>query len=209
MTKKSPQKTPAKVKKPAWCEPVRQSLEDIAIEWGRSLSYVEECVRNLMFNHIIVASHGSSGPPIVDHFIFDKKHWPFKGLTTQRVGDRPAVFVHLSKPSDFPNGYTWGPAAEIFIPKDEVRRTKKKGAREANQPNIPLEGHSLELLVCLDISTEIYLKGTFRTQHSHKAQLEEALEKRHADKNLSTGAKERIVSVANKNKSGGPPSFHG
>ena len=80
---------------------------------------------------------------------------------------------------------------------------------EVNQSNNTLEGHSLELQVCLDISTEVYLKGSFRTQHSHKVQLHEALERRHADKNLSDSAKERIILVANKNKSGGSPSYNG
>lgn len=209
MPKKSPQKPPAQVKKAVWQDPERQSLEDIASEWGRSLAYVEECVRLFKFNHIIVVSHGSSGPPIVDHFIFDKAHWPFKGVTSKRVGDRPAVYVRLYKPSDFPSGYTWGPAVEIFIPREEVRRAQiRKRAPVVSQPDVSTEGHSIELQVALDISNETYKKENWRPQYGHRDQLAKTLEERHADKKLGAKIKESIISVANRNKKGGAPPFN-
>jgi len=209
MPKRSPQKPPAQVKKAVWRDPERQSLEDVASEWGRSLSYVEECVRLLKFNHIILVSHSSSDLSITDHFIFDKDHWPFKGLTTNRVGLRPAVFLHLRKRSEFPSGFAWVPNTEIFIPREEVRRMKiEKRVPEASQPDVSTEGHAVELQVALDISNETYKKENWRPQYGHRDQLAKTLEERHADKKLGAKIKESIISVANRNKKGGAPRFN-
>ncbi len=195
----------------SWLEPERQSLEDVASQWGRSLSFVEECVRTLKFRHVIFVNDSTRGLPVTDHFFFHKDCWPFGDTTMNRVGTRPPIFAHLCDPSAYPNGYYWPSGAKVFIPVEEIKRIKKEKERKKSGQQIFLEAdyHSKQLEAANYCSHRLYGLGEFVANRGHRDQILKLLEEKYGGQEwLSSKMKERIVQMVNKNPLGGSPRLN-
>jgi hypothetical protein len=191
-----------------WLEPERQSLEDVAAQWGKSMSFVEECIRTLKFNHIILVDNSRGGLPITDHFYFDKDSWPFNGSTMKQVGTCPPVIAYFFKRSTYPHGFSWPNGKKVYIPVAEVKRVKniKEVKNSSPQKILKADYHSECLEAANYCSYQLYGLGKLVSHRGHRDQIEQLLEEKYGDKEwLTKEMKKQIATIVNKNKNGGSP----
>lgn len=206
--KKSVRKSEKRLEPKGWSEPERQSLEDVAAQWGTSISYVEECVRTLKFNHIILVTNSGPGLPVTDHFVFNKDCWPFGDTTMNYVGASPPVLAYFCKPSTYPNGFSWPSRTKVYIPVEEVKRMQKEkgGKRDDQQIFLDADYHSKCLEAANYCSHHLYGLGKFNPKRSHKSQIMQLLEEKYGDEQgLTAQMKQSIARIVNKNRRGGAP----
>ncbi len=209
--KKSAQKSKTSLESTRWREPERMSLEDVAGQWGKSISYIEECVRTLKFPHIILVDNSRAGLPVTDHFFFDKDCWPFGDTTMNQVGISPPVLAYFYKPSTYPNGFSWPNRTKVYVPVEEVKRMQKK--KEEKRPDqqifLDTDYHSKQLEAANYCSHRLYGLGEFVANRGHRDQILKLLEEKYGGQEwLSSKMKERIIQMVNKNPLGGSPRLN-